>query len=43
MKMRRESRETIMLMRKAMGLSGTWNKISRKAETVKKKREKAEL
>lgn len=42
LKMRQEARETIQLMKKAMGLSGIWNKISRKAETVKKKREKSE-
>lgn len=42
LRMRQEARETIQLMKKAMGLSGIWNKISRKAETVKKKREKSE-
>lgn len=41
LRMREESRQTIMMMRKAMGTSGIWNKISRKAVNVKKKREKA--
>ncbi len=39
LKMRVEARETIQLMKKAMGLSGVWNSISRKAEKVKKKRQ----
>lgn len=39
--MRAEARETLQLVRKAMGLSGVWNKISRKAEETRKKREKA--
>lgn len=39
--MRREARETLRAMKKAMGLAGIWNKISRKAEDVKKKREKS--
>ncbi|TVQ24211.1 MAG: tryptophan--tRNA ligase [Spirochaetaceae bacterium] len=34
---RNEARETIMAVRKAMGLSGIWNKISRKAEKRRKK------
>lgn len=42
MKMRLEARQTVSMMRKAMGLSGVWNKISRKAEKVKKDRERAE-
>ena len=42
MKMRLEARQTVTMMRKAMGLSGVWNKISRKAEKVKKDRERAE-
>ncbi|MFW6215816.1 MAG: tryptophan--tRNA ligase [Alkalispirochaetaceae bacterium] len=40
MAMRREARETVVAAKKAMGLTGVWNKISRKAETVRKKREK---
>ena len=42
MKMRLEARQTVSMMRKAMGLSGVWNKISRKAEKVKKDRERSE-
>lgn len=38
---RETARETIMEVRKAMGFSGVWNKISRKAEEARKKREKA--
>ena len=38
-KMRAEARETVKLMKKAMGLSGVWNSISRKAEKVKKSRQ----
>jgi tryptophanyl-tRNA synthetase len=38
-KMREEARATIIAVRKAMGLSGNWNRISRKAETARKKRE----
>ncbi len=37
-KMREEAAATLKLMKKAMGLSGVWNKISRKAEDVKKKK-----
>ena len=40
LRMREEARETIIAMKKAMGLTGAWNKISRKAEKVKKAREK---
>jgi tryptophanyl-tRNA synthetase len=40
MKMREEGRATLSLALKAMGLSAVWNRISRKAEDVKKKREK---
>ncbi len=40
LRMREEARETIIAMKKAMGLTGTWNKISRKAEKVKKDRAK---
>ncbi len=39
--MRGEARSTILEVRKAMGYSSVWNRISRKAEEVKKKREKA--
>jgi tryptophanyl-tRNA synthetase len=39
--MRGEARLTLQEVRKAMGLSSVWNRISRKAEDVKKKREKA--
>lgn len=38
--MREEAKETLSLMKKAMGLSGVWNRISRKAEEVRKKRGK---
>lgn len=38
---RREARETVLAARKAMGLAGSWNRISRKAETRRKKQEKA--
>lgn len=40
LRMRDEARETIVAARKAMGLTGVWNKISRKAEKARKKREK---
>lgn len=40
--MRGEARQTVQAMKKAMGLSGIWNKISRKAEKVKKKRSQEE-
>jgi len=40
MRMREEGRATLSLALKAMGLSSVWNRISRKAEEVKKKREK---
>ncbi len=36
MKMRETARETLMLAKKAMGLTGIWNKISRKAEQARK-------
>lgn len=39
MKMRREAAETLKEMKKAMGLSGVWNKISRKAEKSRKARQ----
>jgi tryptophanyl-tRNA synthetase len=37
MRMRQEARETLVLAKKAMGLSAVWNRISRKAEEVKKR------
>ncbi len=40
MVMREEARQTVTAMKKAMGLTGVWNSISRKAEKVKKNREK---
>ncbi len=40
--MREEAKKTLIAMKKAMGLIGIWNKISRKAEQVKKKRQNAE-
>jgi tryptophanyl-tRNA synthetase len=40
MRMREEARTTLALAKKAMGLSSVWNRISRKAEDVKKRREK---
>ena len=39
--MREEARATMSLVRSAMGVSAIWNRISRKAEQVRKKREKA--
>jgi len=38
--MREEARKTMSLVRSAMGVSAIWNRISRKAEQVRKKREK---
>ncbi len=38
LKMRDEAKQTIYAVRKAMGLTGIWNKISRKAEEARKKR-----
>lgn len=37
MKMREEARKTLAIAKKAMGISAVWNRISRKAEDVKKK------
>jgi tryptophanyl-tRNA synthetase len=37
MRMRQEARETLVLAKKAMGLSAVWNRISRKSEEVKKR------
>jgi tryptophanyl-tRNA synthetase len=39
--MRGEAKKTLDEAKKAMGLSGVWNKISRKAEEARKKRESA--
>ena len=39
--MRTEARATLQEVRKAMGIASVWNRIARKAEDVKKKREKA--
>jgi tryptophanyl-tRNA synthetase len=41
MRMREEARATLSMAKKAMGISAVWNRIARKAEDVKKKREKA--
>ncbi len=41
LRMRDEARATLNAVKKAMGLSSLWNRIARKAEDVKKKREKA--
>jgi len=38
MRMREEARATLSLAKKAMGISAVWNRISRKAEEVKKRR-----
>lgn len=38
MRMREEARITLNLIKKAMGMQSLWNRISRKAEEVKKKR-----
>lgn len=38
--MREEARQTLSAMKKAMGLTGVWNSISRKAEKARKKRGK---
>ncbi|HAK47136.1 MAG TPA: tryptophan--tRNA ligase [Spirochaeta sp.] len=40
MAVREEARQTLSAMKKAMGLAGVWNSISRKAEKTRKKREK---
>jgi tryptophanyl-tRNA synthetase len=40
MKMREIARQTIMEAKKAMGLTGAWNRISRKAEKYRKQQEK---
>lgn len=41
LKMREVARATLAEAKKAMGLSAVWNRISRKAEDARKKREKA--
>jgi tryptophanyl-tRNA synthetase len=41
LRMREEARATLNAVKKAMGLSSLWNRIARKAEDVKKKRDKA--
>ncbi len=38
-KMQEEARQTLLEMKKAMGLTGAWNKISRKAEKFRKKQQ----
>ncbi|MEE8440391.1 MAG: tryptophan--tRNA ligase [Spirochaetia bacterium] len=40
MRTREEARATVVAAKKAMGLTGVWNRISRKAETARKKRAK---
>lgn len=40
MRMRAEAAQTLKAVKKAMGISGVWNKISRKAEEVQKKAQK---
>jgi tryptophanyl-tRNA synthetase len=37
MRMREEARETLMQVKKAMGVTGNWNKIRRKAEDYRKR------
>ena len=41
-KMRKEAQQTIVAAKKAMGLTGVWNRISRKAEEAAKKRAKSD-
>ncbi len=41
LKMREQQQVTLVAAKKAMGLTGVWNKISRKAEAARKKREKS--
>ncbi|MEM5948410.1 tryptophan--tRNA ligase [Spirochaetia bacterium 38H-sp] len=40
LRMREEARKTLVTVRKAMGLTGVWNRISRKAEKYRKNAEK---
>ncbi len=42
MQMREQARATLTAAKKAMGLTGAWNSISRKAEKSRKRREKQE-
>jgi tryptophanyl-tRNA synthetase len=37
--MREEAKQTLTLVKKAMGITGTWNRIRRKVEEVRKGRE----
>jgi tryptophanyl-tRNA synthetase len=37
MRMREEARETLALVKKAIGITGTWNRIKRKAEDYRKR------
>ena len=41
LKMREIAGQTLFDMKKAMGVAGIWNRISRKAENTRKKRESA--
>ena len=41
-KIRKDTQQTLFEMRKAMGLTGVWNRMRRKAEKAAKKRAKAE-
>jgi tryptophanyl-tRNA synthetase len=41
MRTREEARATVVAVKKAMGLTGVWNRISRKAEEARKKRVKS--
>jgi tryptophanyl-tRNA synthetase len=41
MRMREEARETISIVKKAMGLTGTWNRVRRKAEEFRKRNDGA--
>ncbi|TVQ40604.1 MAG: tryptophan--tRNA ligase [Spirochaetaceae bacterium] len=43
LRMRERARETLLEARKAMGLTGVWNRISRKAEVARKQREKSSV
>ena len=42
LRMRQEARDTLILVKKAMGLISIWNRISRKAEELKKKKSNQE-
>ena len=41
LRMREEARATLSAAKKAMGMSAVWNRISRKAEDARKKRERS--